>query len=122
MSGADRDRICGDELIAFMHLKHIGFGVELYGDICTCAFVFFWRPSLRMGLVFQFVGCLQSDFAPGLDVFYRSELKWLNVRNHYLITGLDRFQFARIQLFKEMNVAVKFFGDCIGSITVRQKF
>src|SRR5205814_9243399 len=48
--------------------------------------------------------------------------EWLHIWHLQLIARFESLQFARIKLFKEVNVAVKFFRNCIGDITVRQKF
>jgi len=39
-----------------------------------------------------------------------------------VIAGLDGFQLTGIELFEEMNVTVKFLGDLVRNIAVRQKF
>src|SRR5204862_2435717 len=64
----------------------------------------------------------RAYFAAGLNIFYRGEFKRFDVWYHEPVPGLERFQLTRIELFKKMNVAVKFLRDCIRSIPVRQKF
>ena len=63
-----------------------------------------------------------SSFAAGLNLFYRGEFERFNVRHRHLIACFDSFQFTGIEMFKEVNVAVELFGDCVGSVTVREKF
>ena len=77
--------------------------------------------ALGFRLIFKFVRRLRGSFAAGLNIFYRSEFEWLNIRHLQLIARFDAFQFARIKLFKEMNVAVKFLGNGVSRITVGQK-
>ena len=72
-------------------------------------------------LIFNFVRRLRGSFAAGLNIFYRREFEWLNIRHRQLIARLDAFQLACVKLFKEMNVAVKFLGNGVSRITVGQK-
>src|SRR5205823_8388512 len=78
--------------------------------------------GLRARLIFHLIGGLRAYFAAGLNIFYRGEFKRFDVWYHEPVPGLERFQLTRIELFKKMNVAVKFLRDCIRSIPVRQKF
>ncbi|PYJ68564.1 MAG: hypothetical protein DME76_11905 [Verrucomicrobia bacterium] len=121
MGGAHRYGIRGDELLAFAHLEHICFDVDLDGNISGRARTFARSWSLRFGLIFHFVSCLRTDFAAGLDVFHRREIKWLDIRHHELVTGLHCFQFAGIESLKEMNVTVKLLGDGFSGVAVGQK-
>ena len=122
MSGAHGYWICGDERLAFAHLEHICFGIDLNGDICGWGRTFARSWSLRFGLIFHFVSRLRTDLAAGFNVFYRSEIKWLDIRHHELVTRLHCFQFARIKSVKEMHITVKLLGECVGWITIRKKF
>src|SRR5207248_8111911 len=55
------------------------------------------------------------------NIFYRREFEWLNVWHRQLIARFDAFQLAGVKLFQKMSVAVKFFGDGVSGIAVRQK-
>jgi hypothetical protein len=69
-------------------------------------------------LISNFVRRLRGSFAAGLNLFHRRKFEWLDIRHLQLIACFDSFQFAGIELFKEVNVGVKFFRNCVGDIAV----
>src|SRR6266513_686791 len=106
--GTNSDRVCGDELFALINSEHVALGIDLDGDTGAGAYVFGRSTTLRVSLIFHLVSGLRGDLTAGLNLFYRSQVKWLDIRHHQLIAGLDTPQFAAIQLFEEVNVDATF--------------
>ena len=122
MLRTDRDWIRGDQLLGIEYAEHVCFRIDFNGDISGYPGILAWLWCFRFGLIFNLVHCLPSGFAAGLDVFYGSHFECLNVRHQDLVARFNCFQLSWIELFKEMNVAVKFLGNCVGSIAIREEF
>ena len=128
LSGTDRHRIGGYDLIAFKHAKHVGFRVDLdrngrlrsFVFLCLCVLVRIF--GLRVWLFFDLVDRLRGDFAAGLDFLYRSEVEWFDIRHQDLVAGLERLRFAGIELFEQMNITVEFLGDGFGRAAIGKVF
>src|SRR5206468_12453996 len=112
----------GDQLLVFEHAEHVCLRVDLNGNISGRAGICAWNWSSRFRLIFNLIRSLRTGLAAGLNIFHRSEFEWLDVRHGQLVARFDAFQLSWIKLFKKMNVAVKFFGNTVGGIAVREKF